>query len=160
MCEKQNLIEQKIIANVLVDNKKILFYLDLFSERCFSTDLHNDIAEIIYKKILSKELADPITLIEDFKCLETLKNNGGTKYIAEILLSIKDNYIEKLDIKYPSIENLKRIYLSVPYNEKDIVKYLGAKWDGYAKIWYVPSNVDPNLFSRWFTVTEDQTNKS
>lgn len=158
--KKQNIIEQKILANVLLDNKKILYYIDFFKDECFSTDLHNDIAKIIYEKISSNELADPVTLRNRLQSLETLKNNGGMKYILELLLSVKDNYPEKLDIEYPSIENLKRIYLSVPYNEKDIVKYIGAKWDGYAKIWYVPSNIDPNLFSRWFTIIEDKTNKS
>ena len=34
----------------------------------------------------------------------------------------------------------KRVYLSVPYEEKEEAKSLGAKWDALKKKWYVPKN--------------------
>ena len=41
-----------------------------------------------------------------------------------------------------------RINLSVPYNEKDLAKQRGAKWDIARKIWYVEDTVDEpmNIF--------------
>ncbi len=35
------------------------------------------------------------------------------------------------------IDRRSRIYLTVPYDEKDQAKALGAKWDGVVKKWYV-----------------------
>jgi DNA-binding transcriptional MerR regulator len=42
-----------------------------------------------------------------------------------------------------------RVNLSVPYEENEEVKQLGAKWDGEKKTWYVPAGIDPGAFSRW-----------
>ena len=47
-----------------------------------------------------------------------------------------------------------RTYLNVPYKEKDIVKLLGAKYDGEKKKWYVPQGVDLKLFSNWLEKKE------
>lgn len=44
------------------------------------------------------------------------------------------------------------IELKVPYQEKDHVKSLGARWDPIKKIWYVPSGVDPKLFTKWLNL--------
>lgn len=42
-----------------------------------------------------------------------------------------------------------KIYLRVPFAEKDIAKKLGAKWDGNVKRWYLPESVSPNAFAKW-----------
>lgn len=43
----------------------------------------------------------------------------------------------------------KRIYILVPYAEKNEAKALGAKYDKNKYSWYIPENVDPALFSKW-----------
>lgn len=40
-------------------------------------------------------------------------------------------------------------YLQVEYREKEVVKSLGARWDGVAKRWFIPSGCDPAAFTRW-----------
>ena len=52
-------------------------------------------------------------------------------------------------------EQEKRIYLSVPFVQKDEAKALGARWDRNEKAWYVPPDVDSSLFAVWI-VTRDQ----
>ncbi len=42
-----------------------------------------------------------------------------------------------------------KIYLNVPYSEKDEAKSFGAKWDGDKKKWYVPKGVAIDNFSKW-----------
>ena len=37
-------------------------------------------------------------------------------------------------------QSQKRIYLNVPYNEKDEAKKLGAKWESAKKSWYILEN--------------------
>ena len=42
-----------------------------------------------------------------------------------------------------------KIYLNVPYAEKDAAKALGARWDPANKKWYVPGDKDIALFAQW-----------
>jgi hypothetical protein len=42
-----------------------------------------------------------------------------------------------------------KIYLNVPFAQKDEAKALGARWDAIRKKWFVPSDKDAMLFARW-----------
>lgn len=42
-----------------------------------------------------------------------------------------------------------KVYLNVPYAEKDAAKTLGAKWDPAKKKWYAPADKDETLFLKW-----------
>ncbi|EAV9628627.1 hypothetical protein FFH57_09570, partial [Campylobacter coli] len=44
----------------------------------------------------------------------------------------------------------KRIYLYVPFKDKEKVKSLGAMWDDKEKKWFAPKSLDKNIFSQWF----------
>lgn len=44
-----------------------------------------------------------------------------------------------------------KIYLVVPYAQKDSAKELGARWDAITKKWYVPADKDITLFVKWQT---------
>jgi len=44
-----------------------------------------------------------------------------------------------------------KIYLNVPFAQKDEVKALGARWDAVQKKWFVPSDKDITLFAQWQT---------
>ena len=44
---------------------------------------------------------------------------------------------------------MQRIYLQVPFKEKDQAKSLGARFDWDAKLWYVNQGTDLNQFVRW-----------
>jgi putative DNA primase/helicase len=46
-------------------------------------------------------------------------------------------------------EAAERMFLAVPFAEKDQAKTLGAKWDRRARAWYVPAGIDPEPFLRW-----------
>jgi hypothetical protein len=47
------------------------------------------------------------------------------------------------------------IDLHVPFNEKDAVKALGAKWDAPRRTWYVPSDLTSDAFSRWLPLAPE-----
>ncbi|AYV74030.1 MULTISPECIES: DUF5710 domain-containing protein [Bacillota] len=49
----------------------------------------------------------------------------------------------------------KRIYLSIPYSEKEEVKSNGAKWDPKLKSWYIPEGVNLNDFQKWYLTIND-----
>ena len=44
----------------------------------------------------------------------------------------------------------KKFYINCPYDEKDLAKTLGAKWDLEAKKWYVPDGIKRETFRRWW----------
>jgi Domain of unknown function (DUF5710)/Replication-relaxation len=46
-------------------------------------------------------------------------------------------------------DQASREYLSVPYEQKDTAKQLGARWDPGAQRWYIPAGTDPAPFDRW-----------
>ena len=43
----------------------------------------------------------------------------------------------------------QRVYLTCPYEEKDVVKKLGAYWDADKRQWYVPDHLELHDFDRW-----------
>lgn len=52
-----------------------------------------------------------------------------------------------------------KIYLKVKYEEKDIVKSMGAAWDYVGKAWWVESrNVDMSKFKNFMHTTPDHLN--
>src|SRR6516162_1026216 len=42
-----------------------------------------------------------------------------------------------------------RIYLAVPYGERQEAKALGARWDAVKKAWYVGPGVEPEKIAKW-----------
>jgi hypothetical protein len=46
-----------------------------------------------------------------------------------------------------------RIYLNVPYSEKECAKAFGARWDADRKSWCVPDGVMLARFERWLPTT-------
>ncbi len=51
-----------------------------------------------------------------------------------------------------------KIYLTVPFAQKDDAKALGARWDAAQKKWYVLEDKDLSLFSQW-QVTSAETGR-
>lgn len=47
------------------------------------------------------------------------------------------------------VKQEKRIYLNVPYSEKDQAKLLGARWDTNKRKWYILNSGITTAFSRW-----------
>ena len=45
---------------------------------------------------------------------------------------------------------MHRIYIEVPYAQKDEAKLLGARWDVEVRRWYITDKQDALLFSKWF----------
>lgn len=50
-------------------------------------------------------------------------------------------------------------YIDVPFDDKDKVKALGARFDGNTKMWYVPEGVDVELFGEWKKVGKSEAKR-
>lgn len=48
-----------------------------------------------------------------------------------------------------SVKSVKKVYLNVPFDDKDEAKGLGARWDPAKKKWYVRSVDDLAAFDKW-----------
>ncbi len=53
-----------------------------------------------------------------------------------------------------------KIYLNVPYAQKDAAKALGARWDAANKKWYIPPGKDPEPFGQWLGAAEASAAKA
>ncbi|WP_416431069.1 exodeoxyribonuclease VII large subunit [Piscirickettsia salmonis] len=58
-----------------------------------------------------------------------------------------------------SMLDIQRIYLNVPFAEKDEAKRLGARWDPSSRAWYILPHIDTAPFQRWLKIqpTQDQS---
>ena len=50
-----------------------------------------------------------------------------------------------------AVKSVKKLYLNVPFDDKDKAKSLGARWDGEKKKWYIMSNVNTDPFKQWLS---------
>ena len=58
--------------------------------------------------------------------------------------------IDELSSLYESLLLVaERTYIEVPYKDKNVVKLMGARYDGEKRKWYIPQGVDKKLFSKW-----------
>jgi antirestriction protein ArdC/phage/plasmid primase-like uncharacterized protein len=52
-------------------------------------------------------------------------------------------------------DRTQRIYITVPYEEREQAKAAGAKWDRSQRSWYVPAGRDLEALKQWIPVEED-----
>jgi phage/plasmid primase-like uncharacterized protein len=83
--------------------------------------------------------------------------------IAPLKKWIKEEKVEKLNVSLneeyydntadaPQMdvtEREEKIYLNVPFADKEEAKLLGAKWDTEVKSWFVPGDLDLEIFAKW-----------
>lgn len=52
---------------------------------------------------------------------------------------------------------MDKIYLNVPYSQKDDAKSKGARWDAQAKKWYLPSGKNLEPFQPWLQISVEKS---
>ena len=58
-----------------------------------------------------------------------------------------------------SVDKSARMYLRVPFADKDEVKSRGARFDMSIRQWYIAGNADIELFVKWLDIPyEDKCN--
>jgi len=53
----------------------------------------------------------------------------------------------------------KRIYINVPYQEKEEAKGLGARWDRQERSWFIPPGINKASFAKWSKSEGMQTHR-
>lgn len=70
------------------------------------------------------------------------------KWYVPLGVTAKDIGLESFSEKLGRFSK-ERLYLYVPFKDKDKVKELGARWDAIKKLWFVPPKTDLSLFEKW-----------
>ena len=55
------------------------------------------------------------------------------------------------------MKNQDKVYIDVPFKEKDKAKELGAWWDPDRKSWFVPKGKEVEPFKRWLPEEAEDT---
>ncbi|PHI38292.1 hypothetical protein CBQ28_04200 [Pseudoalteromonas sp. GCY] len=50
-------------------------------------------------------------------------------------------------------------YLEVPFEDKEKVKSLGARWHSERKKWFVPKGLDTGPFENWLPIYDDRASQ-
>jgi ribonuclease HI len=139
--------------------------INIYSDSTYAMRCCGEYGEKLYKK--NWESKKPIPNLELIKqSYNIFKNldNVYLKYIAahtglQDVHSIGNEQADKLAnfsigvIETNDKKTLKKIYIKLPYSEKEEGKKLGCRWDPKKKKWYIPPNLDLSkkeiILSKW-----------
>ena len=128
-------IEEELIKIPKKEQKNLNIYVK---------KLNNDYVEqTIYVKILKNTEKFHISFPneKDFEKFNPQKHyENYNKYI---------DYFQDIWLNFDYSLFDDKIYLQVSYNNKDIAKKLGAKWDVNKKLWYSPDNTYTDLLNQF-----------
>lgn len=84
----------------------------------------------------AEQISEYILGLDPEKIIQQTKNKGV------------DN-TQKVEKKQPQLQHQNRIYLNVPYKERQQAKKLGARWDVKEKSWFYTDPSTADDFSKW-----------
>lgn len=157
---REQVVEEEIMAN------KIYIVKGTIASEDGSTPvaIHSN-GDIDYLRVGGREV--PIDDLKKFNSVddaELAKHlhkvvDGGLKLLMESgeALSLKIYEVEKghlQEVVYQPKHNFdepgqERIYIDVPFSEKEEAKGLGARWDRQQQSWYLGEGADKQLLERW-----------
>lgn len=142
-----------------IDHKDLFSYTEKITVAMGNPDLFDDLMPEHYKSdplsAFNKELDDSqreiVTYLKNIAHSLEKKSKSVPSPQAPSPASklSKNSQIEKRD---PA---LFRMYINVPYSEKDEAKAMGAKWDKQEKSWFVESEIDQTPFKKWLEPAQD-----
>lgn len=134
------------------DKKEESYYR--YCRKCFMKDRESDESE---EKVERKcngygECFDSNRMIKLFECeykCELKHCSDCNDSIPEWLKDCHNGFC--YNCGHDNFTNGERVYLSVPYNEKDQAKNMGCRWDAVKKKWYIrnKNNYFEDVIDRW-----------
>lgn len=102
----------------------------------------------IFRAVADAEKIHDYVLDFELTQEQRLSKQAARETLAE-LTPFMDEKAEDVPAKDVGQERGEKVYLNVPYREKDAASDLGAKWDRKEKSWYVPEGKDVEPFEKW-----------
>lgn len=109
-------------------------------------------------------LAEPLMIGNTYK----IEKTGGIRSLVEPVQEDVGRGHNRQPHEFPTSETRgaaevlpapKRVYINVPFAEKEQAKGLGARWDKERKSWYVPEALGPDAaekhFKKWMDVPQE-----
>ena len=93
----------------------------------------------VYRHIFQEDYVEKHRAEEDAKDLEHIMNHLAQKKELSILRMLSGSICPLVSKTMKPKANVK--YFDVPFQEKDIAKRMGAKWDPVKKRWFAPTDV-------------------
>lgn len=93
---------------------------------------------------------NPVSTAEDITAAREARKDAelnATRNDADLIRRIAEQQARTSSQDSPASSG-KPTYLDVPYQEREEVKSLGAKWDRKEHAWYVPAGIDPAPFQK------------
>ena len=113
----------------------------------------NEDTKLPYIRVINYNGEGTIDIIVDI--IETIHNFDKIFLVCPKCNKIEKKWISETNLnnkicKSCDIDEYNRIYLNVPFNDKDEIKSLGGKFDGLYKKWYINRDFEnPYILSRW-----------
>ena len=73
---------------------------------------------------------------------------------VELHADMQEHQAEATRSQTAASSNNERVYLNVPFKQKEEAKALGAQWDRQKRSWYVPAATDTAAFAKWLKKEE------
>ena len=83
------------------------------------------------------------------KRLVAITGKNRKEFLPMSVETLTDFYKSYVDVG-------ERIYLNVPYKDKNLAKLLGAQYDGENKKWFIPPGVSADLFEKWLIENDSE----
>ena len=96
-------------------------------------------------------LAGNIAVVTEFRKTDELTADQNKSKTEQ--QPLQTDYEQSPD-KSEALGREGKTYIQVPYREKNQAKELGARWDRGLQSWYVPAQVDLDLFVKWRQSTD------
>ena len=99
---------------------------------------------------------DPNSTDEDIAAVREARKSADVAALLndkDLQWQIAEHEREQQTTRAGQASQSSKIWIDVPYSQKDEAKALGARWDRQEQSWYVPAGVDPAPFARWTPAT-------
>ena len=143
------------------DQKNLFSYTEKITVAMSNPDLFDDLMPDHYKSdplsAFNKELDDTqreiVTYLKNIvPSLERSESSPSPQEPASFGDPERKQHLSK---NSQTELDRERVYINVPYSEKDEAKALGAKWDKQEKSWFVKPGADQAPFQKWLVPSQE-----
>jgi antirestriction protein ArdC/phage/plasmid primase-like uncharacterized protein len=150
------------------DQKNLFSYTEKITVAMSNPDLFDDLMPDHYKSdplsAFNKELDDAqreiVTYLKNIdpsleKKSESVPPPQAPSPAPHLLKNFQAGFDGEKQQDREKDPELSRVYINVPYSEKDEAKALGAKWDKQEKSWFIAPGTDQAPFKKWLEPAQE-----
>lgn len=148
---------ETLMLHLFETNKKEIFIYQNQGKKITRNNLYQLLDMIQHPEFLNE-------LLQNMKDVNASLSFPLSNYITETeILQLESKISQlKINLEQKQLEelekaNVHRIYLKVPYREKEEASLLGARWSSEMKAWYISRDDNPQPFEKWLPSEPEET---